>query len=168
MKVIWAAVIALFLLGVFVLTYTLSLGSLTIVYNLADATNSTNPIRNDVFTGYFQVDDVRFYDRLLVESTLNSSINRTIEDLCNDSNSEEIIIIEMLLYNEKLPDNCELFIDTKFIKKFQVESILCYSDCVEKESIFTITEGGVNIHETHEIEICCEGICHVKNLNSLC
>lgn len=164
-KLLWLVVVLTFGAFLSILAYALTFGSTTIALNLINSTKVNNPLNNDIFDGYFEIHKVRYYERGLAEPDFSS--NGTY-DICSQNMTYEIVILELLLNNDKLPEKCEIFIDGRYSDRFDVMPPPCHPMCSSFETLTTYSLERQDIYGDHEIEICCEGICHDKKLMAVC
>lgn len=154
--------------GMFILAYSLGAGSMKVVEKVANATMDSNPLENDIFEGFFSINRVRYHEEFIFEESNESQDIGMDDNQTEDCSEERIILIDILLENSKLPDACEVFIDKRFATSIDVSEPICYPECKGEEAVFTISARRHPISEDHNIEVCCDGICHNEKLVRIC
>lgn len=165
-KILWTLVILLFAVGIFVLGYSLTEGPLTLAKNMAKATKPRDPLDEDVFDGYFKINKLKYFDRVITMQALNKTAN--ITDRCDMKLKDETLILELLLSSEKIIDHCEVFIDNMYSTEIKILEMPSIDSFAQNDTILTVSLPAQNIYDKHLVEICCDSICHTKKILELC
>lgn len=165
-KILWTLVILLFTIGLLTLGYTLTDGTLTLAKNMAKATKTRNPLEEDVFDGYFKINKLKYFDRVIAMQAMNRTAN--ITDRCEMDLKDETLILELLLSSEKIIDHCEVFIDDRYSTEIKILEMPSVDSFAINDTILTVSLPAQDIYDDHMIEICCDTICHKKQILELC
>ncbi len=161
----WFLVIIAFSSAIMVIVYTLTLGSTTVAKNLGKGTKDTDIVFSNLTDSYFDILELKYYDRVAVLNAVNAT---SITDRCNMDDKKEVLIIEIITSDKRIPDHCEVFSDNRFLDEFDIIPYPCHPYCDEKEFVFTVTAKELDIFEDHEIRICCDEICRSKYIERIC
>jgi hypothetical protein len=158
-------VLLLFSAGFIIVWLSLSTGTIRIINDFSNATENLK--QTTKYTDQkFMIYKLKYYNSSLINEYFNNS-NKTL-DICNNSKTKEIIIIDIITYNYNLPFECKFFIDNKLILTKLINKIPCENYCEDQESIFTIDLGSHNFYNDYEINVCCNNNCNKEILNKLC
>lgn len=167
-------ILVLIFVGIFIavviLVYSSVMGTMSVTQRIFDSDDSSNSLIKNLKPGYFSINSLRYYDRLLAEAGGNTTEIYT--DRCSMNETKETLIIELLLNSLRHPDKCDLYIDKRFKKQFSIEDLpkktIKYNNALDEVVFFPIVLHDVDIYSPHTITVCCSDICHDDSIERLC
>jgi len=161
-NILIAMVIFSFLLGFALMGYSL-FSSISILPKLSNSTSHINEYKN-VDSGV-SFGRIFFYEPYIENGTINQSKNST--GICDTLKRKKIVIVNLLYDSEDAPDKCEITADGIFQKSFELQEFLCVDNCTKKIKL-SVDLKPQTLYDSHEIELCCDGLCNSKKLDALC
>ena len=157
-------------LSVSILAYSMTRGTVSMSERIFNNSDSINPIKKGIIPGYFSINRLRYYDRGFA---LAEELNQTKAiDRCSINISKETLIIELLLTDDRYPENCIMIIDSKKshiqINPIKITKGLNNINASKSIQIYTIVAQDIKINETHKVSLCCEEICHEDVIRPIC
>jgi hypothetical protein len=154
-------------LSVSLLAYSATKGTVSMTERMFSESDSMNPMKRSVVSGYFSINKLRYYDRglaLAEEQNLTKPVDR-----CTINLTAETLIIELLISDERYPENCIMRVDKK-VSHISIDPIKITSRINMSRTIqfYTIVVRDIKINETHKVSVCCEDICHEDTIKPIC
>jgi hypothetical protein len=154
-------------LCVAILAYSATMGTVSMTERIFNNSDSINPIKRGIVPGYFSINKLRYYDRGLA---MAEELNQTkAVDRCSINLTKETLIIELLISDDRYPENCVMSIDDKK-SHIQIDpiKIITRLNITKSIQIYTIVIQNIKINETHKVSVCCEEICHEDVIKPIC
>ena len=149
-------VVLLFFAGMAIIMYAL-FSSVSILPKLSNAAKEMNNIET-YSSASFYFNKVYFHDTIEI-------LNET--DICTSLITKQIIIADVIFKITNPPDQCDIFINNKFIKNIVPYVPLCKDNC-SNEIKLSIDINKQNIFKNHEVRLCCDNICLKKEVIAKC
>lgn len=91
----------------------------------------------------------------------------TGQDICSIT-EKHIIILELLFKTDRLPDGCDIFVDSRFDKHVPLYEVPCGDSCRGQEMKLAIDLKRQDPWQPHSFRICCDSICTEAAIEAVC
>ncbi len=132
-------------------------------------TNTTEEMHlgDDKYFGLnFRITDYHYFDRSLLLPQDNQS--NASSNICLNPKSKEIVILKIVLDTDELPDRCDIFIDSRFVKSLDVYDYDCRPICASDKIEQQVDLKAQDVFSKHKLEVCCDSICTSEELEPIC
>jgi len=151
-KLLAVTFIGVFMATFVIIFYSIILSSSQFSKRVTNGSNDWTIESTEEFRGNFMIYQIRYLNP-------SGEINDSIE-LCDFN--ELSLVTDILFRINHLPDNCEIFLNGKFKKEYDIALPDKIGGDNESELKQSISLGLVDISKEHSIEVCCDGICAEK------
>ncbi len=169
-KIIIAILVLSFVLAFFMLGYLLIFGSGSVIKNIDIVSSSDEELRKSAAKGTFEIENAKFHDSAILDEAheINGAFDfEKTGDFCEQNDTLQPIILDILFTTKRVPERCNIFVNSEFIQAMQTDEPYCLGDC-PNESLYTISLKKHDITSSHEIEVCCNSECEKKILDAPC
>ncbi len=137
------------------LVFVLISSSATTSKTVLDEQEKYGLYSNTVVRGLYTITAVRFADAEGASCTKSDNYQRTV-------------IMSMRFQSYQVPDTCDVFVNSKYLRTERKLDPDCRTSCDFQEYTRQFTLGDLDYRDSHVIRVCCNDICVERQLAALC